>query len=130
LKTQTQSLYNDVFNLNKRVDINYRSLGVNSSNKSLSHLSFYEKSFFFFVHRFQSLNRMVNLNISSNHTVKKVVDNKTRNGVSQTIYTNRQLLNTASKSIKASYDDFYFLQNNIDTSNLLNMTKASNSKSI
>jgi len=130
LKTQTNALYGDVFGLNKKLVSYYQTLGTTSLNKGLSHLSFYEKSYFFFLHRFQLLNRMVNLNISSNHIPSKSKNINLSDNLNYTTSVNRQLLDTTAISMKAAHEEFYLLRTDSQVKDLLDNTKVLNDKGI
>jgi len=70
IKSNYQALYSDTFQMNNKVWNNLHTLKSSSNNNRLANTYNYEKSFFFIIHRFQMFNRMLNLRITSNHTLK------------------------------------------------------------
>lgn len=130
LKNQTQTLYGDVFQLNKNSINDVNKLKINSFNNSLTNTKFYEKSFFFFIHRFQMLNRMVNLRISSNVVLKNKNVKANSNLTIQKINNHSQLTSNLSRSLNASNELFYFFNDNSSIKTYTNTSPAQNDKMI
>jgi hypothetical protein len=122
VKSNYQTLYSDTFQINNKVWNNLHTLKSSSNNNRLSNTYSYEKSFFFIIHRFQMFNRMLNLRITSNHTLRvRTVNNSTNINSLLTEY--HYLVSTLLRTLPNLNDPFNFLTRNTSITNISNSNK-------